>query len=99
MGTSASGNSLTNKDRFPYFTRVIPSDALQGRAMATVIKSYGWTEVIALYSTDTYGAGGIQEFAHQCNVLGKKHTFTPSHKWMNNVLFGNRYYNRYINWL
>jgi hypothetical protein len=50
---------LSDKSRYDYFFRTVPSDAFQARAMADVIVHYNWTFIFAVYSADTYGREGI----------------------------------------
>ena len=37
---------------YPYFIRVVPSDALQVNAVASFIVNYGWREVIIFHMDD-----------------------------------------------
>ena len=56
---ASTADFLSDKSRFDYFFRTIPSDSLQARAMADIIAHFNWTYVFALFSDDTYGREGI----------------------------------------
>ena len=59
---SATSPDLSSKATYNYFARVAPSDAFQGIAMAEYVYKHGWSNVITIASTDTYGASGIKQF-------------------------------------
>lgn len=46
---------LSNKARFEYFTRTIPSDLHQVRAMVEIVKKLGWRYVSIIYEESNYG--------------------------------------------
>lgn len=46
---------LSNKARFEYFTRTIPSDLHQVRAMVAIVKQLGWRYVSIVYEESNYG--------------------------------------------
>ncbi|KAH6932178.1 hypothetical protein HPB50_003489 [Hyalomma asiaticum] len=47
---------LSNKKRFEYFLRTVPSDESQVNAMVDIIKLLKWTYVSILYEESTYGS-------------------------------------------
>ena len=55
----STADVLGDKSRFKFFFRTVPPDSLQSRAIADIIIHFNWTFVLALYSDDEYGNGGI----------------------------------------
>ncbi|CAH0669762.1 unnamed protein product [Chilo suppressalis] len=52
---------LSNKARFEYFTRTIPSDLHQVRAMVEIVKKLGWKYVSIIYEESNYGIKAFEE--------------------------------------
>ncbi|XP_073956494.1 metabotropic glutamate receptor-like [Choristoneura fumiferana] len=52
---------LSNKARFEYFTRTIPSDLHQVRAMVEIVKTLGWSYVSIIYEESSYGIKAFEE--------------------------------------
>ncbi|KAG8336087.1 hypothetical protein J6590_053310 [Homalodisca vitripennis] len=46
---------LSNKQRFEYFSRTIPSDHHQAQAMVELVKRLGWSYVSIIYEESNYG--------------------------------------------
>ena len=65
---SATASILSDKSRFNYFFRTIPSDTLQARAMADLIKHFNWTYIIVVNSDDTYGRDGVSGLMNELNT-------------------------------
>lgn len=67
---------LSNKARFEYFTRTIPSDLHQVRAMVEIVKKLGWRYVSIIYEESNYGIkvifqcyGLIRDFENISKVM------------------------------
>jgi ABC-type branched-subunit amino acid transport system substrate-binding protein len=58
---ASSSPELSNRERFPYFARVVPSDALQAEGMAKIVKLFGWTYVATI--SEEGNSGSIKAFA------------------------------------
>ncbi|XP_045475410.1 metabotropic glutamate receptor 2-like isoform X2 [Harmonia axyridis] len=52
---------LSNKQRFEYFTRTIPSDHYQVKAMVDIIRLLKWSYVSILYEESNYGIKAFEE--------------------------------------
>ncbi len=57
-GSSAA--ELSDRRRFDYFFRTLPSDAFLARAIADVVNHFNWSYVFALHSDDTFGRSGLE---------------------------------------
>ncbi|XP_026783269.3 extracellular calcium-sensing receptor-like [Pangasianodon hypophthalmus] len=58
----ASCACLSDRKKHSSFFRTVPSDYFQSRALAKLVKHFGWTWVGALCSNNDYGKNGINEF-------------------------------------
>uniref|UniRef100_A0A8B9GLG5 G-protein coupled receptors family 3 profile domain-containing protein n=1 Tax=Astyanax mexicanus TaxID=7994 RepID=A0A8B9GLG5_ASTMX len=61
---------LSNRIEFPSFFRTIPSDDYQSRALAQLVKHFGWTWVGAISNANDYGINGITMFIKAANEEG-----------------------------
>ena len=67
----STADVLSDKTRFGYFFRTIPSNSLQARAITDVIIRFKWTFVFMLYSDDAYGSGGIERLIEHLSLHNK----------------------------
>lgn len=52
---------LSNKARFEYFSRTIPSDHYQVKAMVEIVLRMGWSYISIIYEESNYGVKAFEE--------------------------------------
>ncbi|GFO15678.1 metabotropic glutamate receptor [Plakobranchus ocellatus] len=67
---ASTSTDLSDKTRFEYFSRVVPPDKYQAKAMADTARALGWTYVNTLADSGTYGEKGIQSFIESTKNSG-----------------------------
>ncbi|WAR26507.1 GRM8-like protein [Mya arenaria] len=67
---------LSDKSRFEYFSRVVPPDSFQARAMVDIAARFGWNYVSTLADDGNYGEKGVSAFEEIAKKFGK--TFCAS---------------------
>ncbi|XP_016111092.1 extracellular calcium-sensing receptor-like [Sinocyclocheilus grahami] len=70
ISPSASCECLSNRKDYPYFFRTIASDYHQSRAIAYIIKHFGWSWVGAVNSDNDYGNYGMAIFLNTAEKEG-----------------------------
>uniref|UniRef100_A0A667X373 Olfactory receptor C family, n1 n=1 Tax=Myripristis murdjan TaxID=586833 RepID=A0A667X373_9TELE len=61
---------LSDKTKYPTFFRTIPSDFYQAKALAALVKRFGWQWIGAIQSDNDYGRSGILGFTKEVEKLG-----------------------------
>ncbi len=78
---SSTSPSLSDKQLYPYFMRVVPPDSQQGSALAHIIQNFKFTDIATISTSDDYGLGGIGVVENVSKTLGinvaTKQRFTP----------------------
>ncbi|CAL1298592.1 unnamed protein product [Larinioides sclopetarius] len=53
--------TLSNKEKYEYFFRTVPSDVNQAKAIVEILKAFRWTYVSVVYSDTDYGNKGYEK--------------------------------------
>ncbi|XP_046389805.1 metabotropic glutamate receptor 2-like isoform X2 [Ischnura elegans] len=61
---------LSNKQRFEYFSRTIPSDHYQVKAMVEIVRRMNWSYVSILYEESNYGIKAFEELEDLLTLHG-----------------------------
>lgn len=67
---SATCACLSNRKDYPSFFRTIPSDIYQSKALAKLVKHFGWMWVGAIRTNSDYGNGGMATFLEAAEKEG-----------------------------
>jgi ABC-type branched-subunit amino acid transport system substrate-binding protein len=56
----ATSDELSDKSEYKYFSRTIPSDMLQVKAIVDFLDYLNWTYVSIVYTDELYGRSGFE---------------------------------------
>nr|XP_055030950.1 extracellular calcium-sensing receptor-like [Misgurnus anguillicaudatus] len=70
ISPSSGCECLSNRKDFPSFFRTTSSDYYQGKALALLVKHFGWTWVGAVNSDNDYGNNGMDIFLNSAKKDG-----------------------------
>ncbi|CAI5454294.1 unnamed protein product [Caenorhabditis angaria] len=65
VSPASTNADLSDKSRFEYFARTVPSDNYQAMAMVSIAKKFNWTYVSLVFSADEYGELGADAFKQE----------------------------------
>ncbi|ELU10064.1 hypothetical protein CAPTEDRAFT_32869, partial [Capitella teleta] len=60
LGTYATADELSNKEKHEYFLRLVPPDRFQAQLIVDVLQAFNWTYVGVFYSEGAYGEEGAK---------------------------------------
>lgn len=61
---------LSDKTRFEFFSRTVPHDLFQAKALVDIAKLMNWTYISVVYSGDSYGTLGFQAVKEEAKNSG-----------------------------
>ncbi|XP_059076346.1 glutamate receptor 2.7-like [Cryptomeria japonica] len=74
---SATSPLLSNS-RFPYFVRMAHSDALQMKAIAALVRLYGWRRIVVVYPDNDFGFGAVNSLNDALTDVGSEIEYRSS---------------------
>ncbi len=66
----ATGHTLNDRHKYPYFMRTVPADTEQATAIVDILEHFNWTYISVVYAQGDYGAEGFKVL--QEKTKGKK---------------------------
>ena len=69
LSYSSTSPLLSDGEKYPYFSRIVPSDAAQGKVFAQVLDLFGWRQVAIITNPDDPYSHGITQSTIQNSEL------------------------------
>ncbi|VDD92879.1 unnamed protein product [Enterobius vermicularis] len=69
VSPASTNADLSDKNRFEYFARTVPSDNYQARAMIDIALHFNWTYLSLVFSADEYGELGADAFKKEARKV------------------------------
>ncbi|GLJ24215.1 hypothetical protein SUGI_0461720 [Cryptomeria japonica] len=76
--TFSATSPLISNSRFSYFVRMARSDALQMKAIAALIRYYGWRRIVVVYPDDDFGFGAVNSLSDALRDVGSEIEYRSS---------------------
>merc|ERR1719162_1417556 len=79
LGSQSTSIIFKDTEKFPYFWRTIPSDAMQAQGLILLCREFEWTSVAIIYINDDYGlylSLGLHELAEQYDISATSYGIT-----------------------
>ena len=67
----ATSPALSDKTKFEYFSRTIPSDIFQIKVLAELLAHFNWSYVSIVYTNEPYGLEGFKKLKEMAKKYGK----------------------------
>lgn len=72
LSYASSSPHLSDKQRYKFFSRLVPSDRQQALLITDILEQFNWTYLTILYSYSVYGQSGLK---HLLSALSEKKNY------------------------
>ena len=66
---TATSDVLSDRNRFPYFFRMVPPDKFQASAITSLLHWFDWNHMAVVYSEGNYGHDGVKELRNTFQTI------------------------------
>lgn len=63
IGTYSSAQDLGDKEKHPYFARMVPGDSYQAQVVVELVLRFRWRYLMVIHDSGAYGSGLARDFA------------------------------------
>ena len=67
---SSTSATLSNRERYSYFFRTIPSDTREAAAIVDMLQYFKWTFISTVFTRDSYGQSGVDDLHDLASTHG-----------------------------